>query len=69
MVSIKYVLESNDDGSYTGYCPIMKPVRFSGKDRDRVITLVQKCIQMYIRHNPNVLSQLREMQEYVVDGE
>lgn len=60
---IHYRIVKNEDGTFTGFCPTMKPVRFTGKTEDRVKDLVVKGIRMYIERRPEILEQLGEEQE------
>ena len=46
---------------YTGYCPSMKPVMFSGKDKSEVNKLVQDGIAVFLEKNPNFFDTFEEL--------
>ena len=51
--SIYYKIDYNKESKvYTGFCPDMEPVRFSGKNRNDVVSLVEDGIDLYLKNNP-----------------
>lgn len=40
-------------GIYTAYCPSMKPVRFSSRDKAEVLTLLREGVELYLKEYPD----------------
>ena len=52
--TIYYQIKYDDNTKiYTGYCPSMRPVRFSDKDEAKVKELVEDGIDVYLEKYPN----------------
>ena len=57
------MLEYDEEtGIYTGYCPNMKPVRFSSKDEAEVHTLVRDGIELYLDQYPDFFKAYKELE-------
>ena len=60
---LQYVLRfDRQSGVYTGYCPNMKPVRFSSKDEQEVHDLVRRGIILYLKKHPDFFDAYKELE-------
>lgn len=60
---IYYRMELDEaTGVYTGYCPNMKPVRFSGKNEDEIDMLVRDGIKLYLEQHPDFFETYKELE-------
>ena len=46
---------------YTGYCPSMKPVRFSDTDESKVKEQVEDGINVFLNKNPDFFDNFKEL--------
>ena len=61
--TLQYVLEHDpQSGIYTGYCPNMRPVRFSSKDEQEVHDLVSRGIKLYLKKHPDFFDAYKELE-------
>ena len=59
---IYYKVEyDGETGIYTGYCPSMKPVRFSSKSEDEVDELVKDGIELYLKKYPDFFKSFKHL--------
>lgn len=48
---------------YTGFCPSMKPVRFSSKSQDEVKDLVSDGIDLFLEKHPKFFDNFEEVKK------
>ena len=58
--TVNYKIEYNElTGIYTGYCPDINAVMFSGKDQSQVKELVEDGIQLFLEKNPDYFDSFK----------